>query len=299
MNKTLWAHAAILAANIIYGLNYRIAKEVMPEYIGPYGFILLRIAVSLLLFALVNPLFGNDKVAKADYLRLFLCGLFGIAANQLLFFGGLSLTSPIDASIIMISTPILVLLVAFVLAGEKLTPLRGAGIAIGAGGAALLLLVNPTNATAQGSSLLGNVMILVNALSYGIYLVIAKPLMQKYNPITVLKWSFFFGLIISIPFGYNQVATPNYASFSTNVWLGVGFVIICATFLAYLFNNFALRYVSPAIVGVYIYLQPLLAAIVEVILGHQAPTPAKIAAAALIVLGVYLVSKQQASAQKL
>lgn len=291
MSKRLIAHLAVLGANIIYGLNYTIAKIAMPAYLKPLGFILIRVIVATALFWLISPLFKREKVDRSDMMRLVWCGFFGIAINQLLFFSGLDLTSPIDASIIMISTPVLVMIVAFVLAGEKLTLFKVGGIALGAAGAALLLANSPKDGAA-GGNLLGNIMILFNALSYGIYLVIAKPLMLKYHPLTVLKWSFLFGMLICIPFGFNQALAVDWATLTPKAWFSVVYVILAATFIAYLLNNLALGTVSPSVVGVYIYLQPVIAAVVEILVGNSAPNAVKITAALLIFTGVYLAGKQ-------
>jgi len=297
MSKRLIAHLSIFTANVIYGLNYTIAKIAMPDFIKPLGFILIRVIIATALFWLISPLVKREKVERSDMLRLFLCGIFGIAINQLLFFSGLDLTSPIDASIIMISTPILVMVIAFILTGEKLTFFKVGGILLGAAGAALLLLTSPKEANGSGN-LLGNIMILFNALSYGIYLVIAKALMMKYNPLTVLKWSFLFGMFICIPFGFNQTLEVDWASLTPKAWFSVVYVIIAATFIAYLLNNLALGTVSSSVVGVYIYLQPVIAAIVEILVGNTAPSAVKIVAALLIFTGVYLVGRKNSPQPK-
>ncbi len=290
MSKRLIAHLSVFTANVIYGLNYTIAKIAMPDFLKPLGFILIRVIIATALFWLISPLIKREKVDRSDMMRLFWCGFFGIAVNQLLFFSGLDLTSPIDASIIMISTPILVMIIAFFLTGEKLTALKIGGVILGAGGAALLLMNSPKTG-AGGGNLLGNIMILFNALSYGVYLVIAKPLMVKYNPLTVLKWSFLFGMFICIPFGFNQALEVEWATLTPNAWFSVVYVIIAATFIAYLLNNLALGTVSASVVGVYIYLQPVIAAIVEILVGNSAPSAVKITAALLIFTGVYLVGR--------
>ena len=290
MSKRLIAHIAALAANIIYGLNYFIAKIAMPDYLKPIGFILIRVICATALFWVVSPLFKREKIERKDFARLFWCGFFGIAVNQMLFFSGLDLTSSIDASIIMISTPILVMIIAFVLTGEKLTAFKIGGVILGASGAALLLLTSPKSGSG-GGNLLGNVMILFNALAYGVYLVIAKPLMLKYHPLTVLKWSFLFGMIICRPFGAQQAMAVDWATMPPNIWFSVFYVVLAATFLAYLLNNLALSTVSASVVGVYIYLQPVIAAVVEIVVGNSAPSVVKIGSALLIFTGVYLVGR--------
>jgi drug/metabolite transporter (DMT)-like permease len=180
------AHLALLGANIIYGANYIIAKGIMPNKIGPSAFIFLRILGAGILFWILKS-FIKEKVEKKDFLRLIFCGVFGIAINQLLFFHGLNLTSPIDASIIMTSLPVLVMIYSFFMLNEKITRNKLAGIAIGAIGAIILIVYS--NKSGGTSSLLGNLFIFINAASYGLYLVLVKPLMKKYNTITIISFS--------------------------------------------------------------------------------------------------------------
>lgn len=289
MNSNLKAHLALLGANVIYGLNYSIAKDVMPDYILPFGFIFCRVLGALSLFWLVHS-FNYEKVAKRDFLLLAICGFFGVAANQLMFFYGLNITTPINAGIIMTSNPILVLIASAIILKNRITKTKLAGIFLGITGALLLLLFK-TDFSFGSETLLGDLFIFLNALSYGIYLVIAVPLMRKYSPITVIKWVFTFGFIFVLPFGFNQFIEIEWDLFKTDIWLKFGFVIIGTTFLAYLFNIYGLKKLSPSVVSTYIYLQPLLATVFAIWAGKDSLDWIKIAAAVLIFSGVYLVSK--------
>ena len=289
MNSNLKAHLALLGANVIYGLNYSIAKDVMPDYILPFGFIFCRVLGALGLFWLVHS-FNYEKVAKRDFLLLAICGFFGVAANQLMFFYGLNITTPINAGIIMTSNPILVLIASAIILKNRITKTKLAGIFLGITGALLLLLFK-TDFSFGSETLLGDLFIFLNALSYGVYLVIAVPLMRKYSPITVIKWVFTFGFIFVLPFGVTQFSEIEWNSFSTDIWLKFGFVIVGTTFLAYLFNIYGLKKLSPSVVSTYIYLPPLLATIFAIWAGKDSLDWIKIAAAALIFSGVYMVSK--------
>ena len=164
MNKNTYkAHLALLGANVIYGVNHIIAKGVMPEKIGPTAFIFLRILGASILFWIIKR-FVKETIAKEDYPRLIVCGILGIAVNQLLYFHGLSLTSPIDASIIYTSTPVLVLIFSYFLLKEKITRTKIIGILIGGTGALLLILYGNRN---EGTStLLGNGLIFSNAIFF-------------------------------------------------------------------------------------------------------------------------------------
>lgn len=292
-NKIILAHLAIFGANIIYGINYSVAKEIMPDYILPFGFIFCRVLGALSLFWLFQFTVKSEAIEKGDFLRLFLCGLFGVASNQLMFFYGLNLTSPINAAIIMTCNPILVLLFSAFLIKERITPLKVAGIFLGLVGAAGLIL-NKKQLSLDSSHLVGDLFIFLNASSYAIYLVTVKPLMQKYKPITVIKWVFLFGFMIVIPFGFQEFQAINWESFNSTVWASFLFVVIGTTFLAYLFNIYGLKRLSPSVVSTYIYSQPLIASAVALIMQKDELDAVKIISALLIFTGVYLVSRRKA-----
>jgi len=299
LSTLLRAHLALLAVNLIYGANYLIAKGLMPHLIGPSGFIVLRVVGATLLFWLLRSFTKHQPVAWKDFPRLILCALFGVTINQLLFFNGLNLTSPIHSAIIMTSNPILVLVIASFLIGEKITWIRVAGIAAGATGAVTLILSGSDNSLLSGNPT-GDLMILINAFSYAIYLVIVKPLMQNYSPLTVISWVFLLGMFMVLPVGIGQVGDIEWNTFKSSDWLALSFIIIGTTFFAYLLNIFAIKTLSPGTVSSYIYLQPITASIFSVLfvwIGWTDTdyttgiTPLKIISTLLIFIGVYLVSK--------
>lgn len=260
--KRLLAHLALLVVALIYGCNYLVAKGLMPDLVGPSGFIVLRVLGGGGLFWLVRATLSArgawEAVDRSDMLRLLACGATGVAANQLLFFNGLNATSPVNASIIMTINPVLVLVISAVLLGTSITARKLLGILIGGGGAVALLVLSAQQQSLH-ASWQGDLMILLNAASYGFYLVLVKPLMAKYKPLTVIAWVFLFGALFVLPIGWQQAASIDWSSFQPSHWQGVAYVVIATTFLAYLLNIFALRHVQPTVVSIYIYLQPLLA----------------------------------------
>lgn len=299
MNRNNYkAHLALLGANVIYGINYIVAKGVMPTKIGPTAFIFLRILGASLLFWLIKY-FVKEKIERKDIPRIIICGIIGIAINQLFYFHGLNLTSPIDASIIMTVVPVMVLIFSYFLLKEKITKNKLLGIIIGAIGAFLLVWYG--NKTAGKSSVLGNLLILSNAIFYSFYLVYVKPLMKKYKPITVISWVFLVGLLFMIPFGYDNIVNTNFSAFTLNTYLVITYVVVGTTFLTYLFNIYALSKVNPSVNGSYIYLQPVVSFIMVSIyafaLGHteyaQDINLIKIVCCILVVVGVYLISKKE------
>lgn len=295
MSSNAWAHAALLFVAMVYGANYLVAKGLMPEVVGPSGFIVLRVVGAGILFWLVYAL-NWEFVARKHIGRLMLCGLFGVAANQLMFFNGLSLTSPVNASIIMTVNPILVLLASAFLLKTAITARKLVGIALGAVGAILLLLQSSDTSSAH-ISWQGDLLILLNAASYGVYLVLVKPLMAIYKPTTVVAWVFLFGSLVVLPIGITQALEINWGAFTMNQYLSVGFVVVFTTFVVYLLNIFALRKVMPTVVSMYIYLQPLFAGVFAYIFASFGGddftgdlTVGRITSAVLIFTGVYLVS---------
>ena len=295
IKNTTKAHLALLGANLIYGANYIIAKGVMPDKIGPSAFVFLRILGAGLLFWFVKS-FIKVKIDKKDLGILALCGLLGVATNQLLFFHGLNLTSPIDASIIITSIPVMVFVFSALILKEKITSHKLIGLSIGGIGAVLLVWYGKSSGGT--SSLLGNMFIFINACSYALYLVFVKPLMAKYNPITIISWVFLFGFIWMFPFGIQDVLTTNFETFTLHTYLAISFVIIGTTFLAYLFNIYALTYVSPSVTSSYVYLQPvvsfLMVSLYAYVFGNsvyaQDIDVIKITSCLLVVIGVYLIS---------
>ncbi len=276
--------------SLIYGANYTIAKEVMGGgYLSPLPFILLRVGSGVLLFGLFHRLLVRERVARADLGRLALCGLFGVALNQMFFFSGLNWTTPINASLIMTTTPVLVLLASSILLGERITGRKIFGIVLGAAGA-ILLIAYGEQLSFGGPGFWGDLLVFLNASFFGIYLVLVKKLMAKYHPITVVKWAFAFGLLFVIPFGGPGLMEVEWGSFPPGIWLAVLYVLICTTFLAYLFNAYALSIVNASVVSIYIYLQPLLATLIALAFARDHLTNVKILAALLIFTGVYLVS---------
>ena len=288
--SNLQAHVALLIVALIYGGNYIIAKEVMNQnYIGPLGFVLLRAITALILFWIFHALFVKERMRPGDIGWAAVCGMFGVAINQAYFFSGLALTTPIHSALIMTMTPIIVMLLSTILLAEKITMRKLAGIFLGGAGAALLILFGKELMIGR-DMILGDFMILVNATSYGLYLVLVKRLLKKYHPITVIKWVFTFGFVYLLPLGWNELGAVDFATFTFPVWLGVLYVLILVSFTAYLLNVLALKTVSPTVVSIYIYLQPFLASVLSLAVGMEDLNLVKVIAGACIFAGVYLVS---------
>jgi drug/metabolite transporter (DMT)-like permease len=300
MSNFLKAHIALIAVNLIYGLNYVVAKDIMPDYIQPNALIWIRVSGATALFWLVF-LFYRERVALKDLFYMALCAVFGVTLNQLFFFNGLNLTSPINAAIIMTSNPIFATIIAAILLKERLAYWRIIGVFLGA--AAAVLMIASDNQTQFGNiSIRGDLFVLINSATYALYLVMAKPLMAKYKPITVITLVFSFGLIfISLwPPVWSEMALIDWSAIPSKIYLEIGFVIFAVTFLTYLFNIFALKHVSPTVSSAYIYSQPVFAALFAWLLLSflgkdyvQDITWIKIVCSVIIAFSVWLVSKRK------
>jgi len=297
-NSILWAHIALFVVNMLYGASHILAKGVMPSFLTPSVFILFRVFGATLLFWIILSVSKTYKIERKDWVRLIGCGLFGVAVNQLFFFHGLNLSSSVNSGIIMSFNPIMVVLLSGFVLKEKITPVRLTGILIGAAGAVLLTL---TGEKSVSETSLGDLYLLVNSLSYAIYLVLAKPLMKKYSPLLVITWVFTIGLgfLFLYPPVLTEFYTTNFAAIPKDIWLKITFVVVAVTFLTYLLTMYGLKYLSPAVSSSYIYFQPIMVigfAYLFLYIGiaddyTSSITLRKIIYMLMIFLGVYLSGK--------
>ena len=298
MSKRNIALIGATLVSLIYGVTFTIAKDVMPHYIDAYGFILLRVGGSALLFwgvwlimrmLKIGP---NEKIALHDFPRIIACAFFGVALNMLTFFKGLSMTSPISAAVIMVCTPLIVLVLSAIIIKEKMLKRKILGILLGLFGTSFLILYGKSVENNSNVSL-GNFLVLVNAVSYGYYLVIVKKLMDKYNAFTFVKWIYLFGFVMVIPFGLSQFQSVDWAVLPSDIVWKIGFVVVFSTFFTYLLNLLSMRELKPTLVAVFIYLQPLFATVFAISLGKDELSWVKISSAILIFTGVYLVTDKK------
>ena len=292
MSKRTWALLAATIVSIIYGVTFTIAKDVMPKYVQPFGFITLRVGGSMLLFWLITPFFSTEKIEKQDFPRIIAAAFFGVALNMLTFFKGLSYTSPIMGAVLMVTTPMIVLVLSAILMKERMQNRKIYGLILGLIGTIFLIIygksvINASNAT------LGNILVFINAVSYGFYLIIVKKLMDKYNAFAFVKWIYTFGFLMVLPFGWSEFQAVDFTNIPVDIFWKIGFVVVFSTFLTYLLNLVSMRELKPTTVAVFIYLQPLFATIFAVSLGKDDVTWVKIISAVLIFTGVYLVTQKK------
>lgn len=293
MNTRTLAIVALFLAAIIYGVTFTIAKDVMPFYIKPFGFILVRVGCATIIFWLLGLLVKNaKKIETHDYKRILLCAVFGVALNMLNFFKGLSYTTPISASVIMVTSPILVLIFSSILIKDRIPKKRILGVFAGLIGAIILIMYGNQQNSGGNNLILGNFLVFVNAASYAMYLVLVKGIIHKYHPIVFVKWLYLFGFILVLPFSYTEFSEVVWTSLPVNIFLKIGFVVLFTTCITYLFNLYALSKLKPTTVSVFIYLQPVVATIYALIVGSDSLSMIKIMATLLIFVGVFLVTRQ-------
>ncbi len=261
----------------------------MPVHLSAESFVWLRILTAFALFSGCS-LFISDRAIewRTDFVRFAVCAFFGTAANMFMFFKGLSMTKPINGAVLMLVTPLFVALIEHVIQKKKPSPGMTAGIFIGALGAWLLMWGKGARFTSD--TLEGDIWVSMNALFYAIYLVLAKKLANKYHAITVNKVMFGMGLIYIAPLGAIPLWNTDFTAIPSDIWLKIGYILFFTSFLVYLLNMYGIKHASGSLVGIYIYLQPLLATVIAVLLGRDEITAEKVMYALMIITGVWLVS---------
>jgi drug/metabolite transporter (DMT)-like permease len=292
--KKTWAHLSMVGAYIIYGLNFSIAKGIMPDYVKPLALVSIRTIIAAALFWLTGLFMPKENVSRKDLIFLFFCSFLGVVINQISFLAGLNLTTPINSSIIVTINPIAVFVFAAFILKEQISLLRGVGLAVGLSGV-LLLILQGGRPDLGSATFLGDLFSLFSTINWALYTVLIKKMMEKYHPVTVMKWTFFFGVFATFPIGFSQLSSTNWSIIPVNIWISIIFIVIGATFIGYLLISHGLRTLSPTVVSSYAYTQPLTASLVASMLGQDRIDLIKIVSAALIFTGVFLVSRQSQS----
>lgn len=292
MNNRTLALLAAFGASAIYGMNHTIAKGLMPLYIKPFGLILLRVIGASVLFWIISLWGPKEKIDPRDWKRLLACALFGMVINMLMFFKGLSLSTPINSSVIITISPIIVFILSALLIGEKITLKRSIGILIGFAGALMLVLYGQEVRQDAPNIPLGNTLFIINATSYAIYLILVKPLTAKYHAITLMKWLFLTAILINLPITLGEFMEVQWTQLPFEAVWKMAFVVIGTTFLTYLLNIFALKELKASTIGAFIYLQPIIAIAFALLAGADELNLIKAAASIMVFYGVFLVSRK-------
>jgi drug/metabolite transporter (DMT)-like permease len=264
----------------------------MPDHIQPFGFILLRVLGAAILFWLISIFVKSEPILRRDWPRFIACAVFGMSINMLGFFKGLSLSTPINSSVIVTISPILVFVLSAILIREKITLLKASGAILGLIGALMLILFSTSSTEAAPNIPLGNALILINATSYGLYLIIVRPLTSRYSSITLMKWFFLIAIIINFPITIAEFTAVDWVNLPFSAIWRMGFVVLGTTCLTYLLNIYALKELSASTIGVFVYLQPVIAISFAMFTGADQLTLVKILAIILVFTGVFIVSRR-------
>ncbi|SDQ10597.1 DMT family transporter [Flagellimonas zhangzhouensis] len=292
MSKRTLAILAALGATTIYGVNHTIAKGVMPTYVESFGFIFLRVTGAALLFWLISFWGPKEKIEKRDWLRILVCSILGMVINMLSFFKGLQLSTPINSSVLVTISPIIVVIMSAFLLKERITLNKGLGVFLGFVGAIGLIMFGAEVRQDAPNIPLGNFLFVVNATSYGAYLIVVKKLIEKYHPFTLMKWLFTIAVIINLPLTWHEVVEIEWSTIPLWALGSIAFVVIGTTFLTYLFNAYALMQVKASTIGAFMYVQPLVGIIFAILTGKDHLTLIKVVATSFVLIGVYLASKK-------
>ncbi len=288
-------HIALFGANLIFGLKTPLSRTIIPELIDPFSLTFLRLAGSTALFWLLSLFLKKEKMPFKDIILLFFASIFGIVLNQVPYITGLSMTSPIDASLVTSMLPIITMLLAALIIREPITWLKAIGVLVGASGA-FILIMNSTNGNGKGN-ITGDLIILSAALSFALYLTIFKKLISKYSPVTTMKWMFLFATIVSYPVLRKSIAHTDFMAMDLSVWLRIGYIVVFATFITYLLIPIGQKTVRPTTLSMYNYMQPIVASFVAVGLGMDSFGYEKIISTLLVFAGVYIVTQSKSRAQ--
>ena len=291
MQKKILPLLAATIATTIYGINHTIAKMVMPIYIGSLGLVFLRVLGATIIFWTISLFFKTKPIEKKDRLTILKCGLFGMSINIAAFIAGLDYSTPVNSSILIIISPIFVVILSFFIFKNKINFIKVLGIILGFIGAIILILTADSNSSIGRNIPLGNFLFIVNSISYAYYLIIVKPMAEKYDLITLFKWLFLIGLIFNFPLGINQFLDVDWASLPIReAVLPMVFVVVGTTCMTYFLNGYALSKITSTEVAVFMYLQPIIGILFAIFTKSDTITLIMFVASLLIFTGVYLTS---------
>jgi drug/metabolite transporter (DMT)-like permease len=290
-------HSALIVAYIIFGVNIPVMKSALSDgRITSVSLAFYRFAGAMFLFWIASLFVRKEKIPRKDLFFILLASLTGIFMNQYLFGLGLSMSSPIDAAVIGTFGPIFTMLLAALFLKEPITWKKAIGVFIGVAGAMLLIFSN--NDTSRGNvSIIGDLLMLLSSLSFVIYLTAFKPLVSRYSPVNLMKWMFLFSTVCSLPFCWKDVMAVSYSETDLSLWIKIIYVVVFATFIAYLLLPVGQKLLRPTIVSMYNYMQPIVSSLLAVLFGMDIFGLRKTIATLLVFLGVYVVTQSKSRAR--
>ena len=297
--KAYVGHLAMFSANLLWGVMSPISKAILQEgTVSPFSLTSLRMLGAAAAFWILSIFTRREHVPPRDLVMLFFASLLGVTINQGCFITGVGMSSPIDASIITTTTPILTMILAALYLKEPVTSKKVMGIFSSAIGALILIFSARTLSTSAGQNgILGDLLCVIAEICFACYCVFFKDLIGRYSAVTLMKWMFTYASICCIPFSYRSLSAIDFVSLPLNIYADITFVIFGATFIAYLLVPVAQQRLRPTLVTMYCYVQPTVATILAILWGMDRFTPTKIVAIVLVFGGVYLVNRSKSRVQ--
>ena len=290
INERKKALLSIISANVIFGLNIPVTKSLITNWMTPIGYMITRMLFGIFVFWAISLFSSKEKVVGRDMAIIAVAGLLGFVATQFTFAYSLKFTTPVNYSLLMALTPVIVLLLSAIFLKENITLRKVMGIVLSFSGASLIILKNKNGSTGP-NHLLGIFFAILCALCYAVYLVITRKISAKYNPITVVKWMFLFSALVLLPFGSELFDQKIYSPGSSiTAYLLLGFALLFSTTLAFFLLPVALKRLTAGTVSIFMNLQPLVASAVAIFVGQDIFSWEKPLAAILVVAGVCLVT---------
>ncbi len=294
----LKGHLSMLGSNVIWGLMSPFSKFVIVGgLVTPMVITNLRMAGAAGLFWITSLFCPKEHVPLCDIFRLFIAGMLGVLINQTCFMLGVGYTSPGDASIITTSMPLWVMILAALILREPITGKKVGGIVCGATGAILLILGSSHIGAERTNGVLGDLLVLTAQFSYALYLVLFKNFVSKYSLVTLMKWMFTFACLVTLTYNTPALISTPWASLNLMEVLAILFIVVCGTYLAYIGIMTGQKTLRPTVVGMYNYVQPIVACFVAIYMGLDSFNIEKALAICLIFTGVWLVTRSKSRAQ--
>ena len=292
-NRPLIAHLCLFFACAFWGLMAPLGKDAMTHGFTGIDMVTFRVTGGAVLFWLTSLFTPKEHVPKKDLLMLIGAAVFGLVTNQCCYTIGLSITSPVNASIVTTSMPIFAMILAFLILKEPITAKKAGGVALGCAGAVILIVTSAAAANSKVGDIRGDLFCLGAQFSFALYLSLFSKTVRRYSVITVNKWMFTYATVMILPFTFGHVSSIDYAAIPTSTWLETGFVVIFGTYISYILMMIGQQTLRPTVVSIYNYVQPVVSVTVSVLTGIGLFKPTQGLAVILVCLGVWLVTKSK------
>lgn len=292
-SRPLLAHLSMFAACAFWGLMAPLGKDAMTHGITGIDMVTFRVSGAALLFWLTSLFTPREHVTRRDLMLFPLAGLFGLVMNQCCYTIGLSITSPVNASIVTTSMPIFAMILAALILKEPITGRKATGVLMGCSGALILILTSASAANAKVGDIRGDLLCLLAQFTFALYLALFNPLVRRYSVFTINKWMFLWATVFILPFSWSHVAAIEWSDVPVRTWWETTYVVFVATYLSYILTMVGQRTLRPTVVSTYNYVQPLVSVIVSVAAGLAAFRLSHALAVVLVFSGVWLVTKSR------